>query len=284
MVTMVTLSLVCMISSSPTARAGESEAKQIPYMIFVLTDSVTPADTALSQCERLTIQGYRERGVKVTELSRPEMDRWLEGEGKEHAKAHKYFQYIALAKSRGADAIGGLTSEEVAPDDPLNQAGVEAGTYFYSWGLSLSGVSHNFTHRLEGKGDVRAIPMDLVWQGRGADEQEYKRSVAAGLEEGDPWSIPLKIEPKPCVSLDRTLAREASPNRGRPFVGVGLKGNVLSSVFPGSPAEAAGLRAGDTLLSFNGHSVAQLADLQKALQGRTGGRKWSWSMSTTGPR
>lgn len=243
----LSLSPACMFFLSPTVGAGENEVKRVPYMIFVLTDPVTAADTALSQCERLTIQGYRDRGVKVTELSRPEMDRWLEGEGKEHAKAHKYFQYIAFAKSRGADAIGGLTSEEVAPDDSLGQMGVEAGTYFYSWGLSLSGVSHNFVLRLEGKSEVRPIPMNLG-------------------EEGDPWSVPLRIDPKPCVSMDRTLTRDSSPNRGRPFVGVSLNGNVVTAVSPESPAEAAGLRNGDTFESFHDRPITALSDLVEALK------------------
>lgn len=268
----LSLAPACMFSLSPTVGGGENEAKQVPYLVFVLTDPVTAADTALSQCERLTIQGYRDRGVKVTELSRPEMDRWLEGEGKEHAKAHKYFQYLAFAKSRGADAIGGLTSEVVTPDDSLNW-GAEAGTYFYSWGLSLSGISHNFTVRLEGKGDVRPIPMNLVVEiirnplspAMGPDQGERSQDAFL-VEEGDPWSVPLRIDPKPCVSMDRTLARNASPNRGRPFVGVSLNGNVVTAVSPESPAEAVGLRNGDTFESFHDRPITGLSDLGEALK------------------
>jgi thiol-disulfide isomerase/thioredoxin len=113
--------------------------------------------------------------------------------------------------------------------------------------------------------------MNLVEEGLGADEQESKWSVAAGWEEGDPWSVPLTIDPRPFVFMNRTLARDVSQNRGRPFVGVGMKGNVLSAVFPESPAEAAGLRVGDKLLSFHGHAVTQLADLSEALQGLAAG-------------
>ena len=273
MVAILSLSPAGMFFPSPAVRAGENEAKQVPYLVFVLTDPVTAADTALSQCERLTIQGYRDRGVKVTELSRPEMDLWLEGEGKAYAKAHKYFQYMAFAKSRGADAIGGLTSEVVAPDDMFNQAGVEAGTYFYSWGLSLSGVSHNFILRLEGKNDVRPIPMNLVVEiirnplspaiGPSREEQSQDESLA---EEGDPWSIPLRIDPEPCISTDRTSARKVSPNRGRPFVGVSLNGNVVTAVSLESPAEDAGLRDGDTFESFHGRPITAQSDLGKALK------------------
>lgn len=287
------ISLLCALISLSVCKASDNEPKRAPHVVFVLTDPAAPEGAALSQCERLTIQGYRDRGVKVTEVSYTEMDRWREGEGKEHTKAHPYFQSIAFAKSRGADAIGGLTSWHVTPEDlpngeigsppsppeqaiggepkpaqelakripdgeltqltaALMEAGaIEAGTYFHSWGLSLSGAAHNFVRRLDGKCEVRALPLHLV-------------------EQGDPWSVPLTIDPKPCGSMGPAAIHYNMP-RGRPFIGVRLEGNVLIAVLPKSPAEAAGLRVGDTLLSVHGRAVSASSDISEALKGLSPG-------------
>ena len=51
-----------------------------------------------------------------------------------------------------------------------------------------------------------------------------------------------------------------------------VKGAVIAAVRPGSPANEAGLRAGDVLLSVNTRAVANPSDAVKAIAGREGGK------------
>src|SRR5262249_35292994 len=75
---------------------------------------------------------------------------------------------------------------------------------------------------------------------------------------------------------------EASNSEGKPRWGLGLsditadvrqelqapedvKGAVVERVLPGSPADNAGLRPGDVILSVNRHQTASVTEVKKAL-------------------
>ena len=44
-----------------------------------------------------------------------------------------------------------------------------------------------------------------------------------------------------------------------------MKGAVVQRVLPGSPADNAGLRPGDVIISVNRHETQSVSDVQKAL-------------------
>jgi serine protease Do len=88
------------------------------------------------------------------------------------------------------------------------------------------------------------------------------------------------------VTLEKMGARDkeevASQEGGKPRWGLGLgeltpdvrqqiqanddlKGAVIERVLPGSPADNAGLRSGDVIISVNRHATPTPADAQKAL-------------------
>jgi len=213
-------------------------------LLFAPAGPEEPDRAALAACERLTIEEYRGRGVEVLEVSPADFEKWLEGPGKPYAAAHVYMQYVALAKERKADAVGGLSTFEVTPEMAKGM-GADPGVYFKGWHVSLSGCSHNFVWNMEGGNTARAIPLNHRFDG------------------GDPWEIPTTVEPRSCSASAMSPMEEM--NKGRPFVGVGLDGTKVTLVRPDSPAEAAGLQLGDLLTSFHGREVAGPSTLSEAL-------------------
>jgi thiol-disulfide isomerase/thioredoxin len=80
-------------------------------------------------------------------------------------------------------------------------------------------------------------------------------------ESGDPWALPVSIEPKPCGSAQRPGLPPVGSGKGKPFIGVALSGNVVQQVTSQSPAAGAGLQAGDQIVSFQGEPVSDPAQL-----------------------
>jgi len=216
-------------------------------LLYLLVDPNAPGAEALLQFDRLSIQAYRDRGVTVNEISHADFADWLEKEGKEFAKAHENLQYVSLAKARGADAVGGLKTWVVSPEEAPDWH-TAPGTYPFGWGISLGGCSHNFMLDLTSKTEPRAIPLNLQ-------------------EGGDPWAVPLSVEPKACTPRGHTILDWFSHSKPRPFIGISMNGNRVMQVYPESPAEGAGVVTGDAILSFNGKKVSEISDLFESLDG-----------------
>ena len=51
------------------AAEGASESKPTPHLLFALHDPEAPHAKELAECEKLTLQGYRDHGTRVTEIS-----------------------------------------------------------------------------------------------------------------------------------------------------------------------------------------------------------------------
>lgn len=227
-----------------TKEPGSTNVKPAK-LLWVRSKYGGAAKDKLIECEKLTVEEYRKRGVEVIELKQDELEKWREADGKELAKAGKYIQYINYAKKIGAQAVGGLAAFEVTSDmeEDFNK---KAGDYFYGWGIALDGVESNFMFNLEGGSEPRAIPMSLV--------------------DGDPWAIPTAITPRPCESQDAG-EREfmAMMSKGRPIIGIMLEGKKISNVVANSPAETAGLKGGDELVSIDGKQIASIAELAEVM-------------------
>jgi serine protease Do len=98
--------------------------------------------------------------------------------------------------------------------------------------------------------------------------------------EGKDMEVPVTLEKM--GARDRGEDESASSETGKPRWGLGLgditpdvrqqleapddvKGAVVERVLPGSPADNAGLRPGDVILSVNRHQTASVSDVKKAL-------------------
>jgi serine protease Do len=100
------------------------------------------------------------------------------------------------------------------------------------------------------------------------------------LRDGKGMDLPVTLEKM--GARDKGEDETASSESGKPRWGLGLaeitpdvrqqlrgssdlKGAVIERVLPGSPADNAGLRPGDVILSVNRHDVQSVADVQKNL-------------------
>jgi serine protease Do len=98
--------------------------------------------------------------------------------------------------------------------------------------------------------------------------------------EGKNMEVPVTLEKM--GARDKGEEEAASSETGKPRWGLGLgditpdvrqqlqapddvKGAVVERVLPGSPADNAGLRPGDVILSVNRHQTASVSDVKKAL-------------------
>jgi serine protease Do len=100
------------------------------------------------------------------------------------------------------------------------------------------------------------------------------------MRDGKGMDVPVTLEKM--GARDKGEDESASSETGKPRWGLGLgeitpdvrqqlrggsdlKGAVVERVLPGSPADNAGLRPGDVILSVNRHEVQSVADVQKNL-------------------
>lgn len=222
-----------------------SDSKAPPRLLWMRCKYNGSQKERLKASEKLTVEEYKKRGVDVVELVWADLDKWREGEGKEYARANKYLQYVAYAKSVNVQAVGGLDVFELTPDMLEQVETAKVGDHIHAWGIAIKGCESNFIIDLDDGNEPRAIPISFV--------------------DTEPWAIPLSIDPKPYESGGMVADFMALMSKGRPFLGVTLEGRVVSHVVPGSAAEGAGLATRDSLVSLDGKEVANLGDLASAL-------------------
>ncbi len=97
---------------------------------------------------------------------------------------------------------------------------------------------------------------------------EQGRLIAAVGEKGEPITLgTVTSEPRKFALAERPTG--PAPKGGRPFLGVGVddveNGAKLNNVAAGSPADKAGLKAGDIVKKLGDHVVKDLAALRAAL-------------------
>ena len=129
---------ICALSVSAAAQPPAASKASLLYM---LTDTDAKYAEKLTKCDRLTIDEYKKHGVRVIEHTKADLAKWLEGDGKEHAKATEGFQQVAFARALGADAVGGLGAWNFTEEDAGGMPdGPKPGAYFHAWGMTLGGI------------------------------------------------------------------------------------------------------------------------------------------------
>jgi serine protease Do len=155
----------------------------------------------------------------------------------------------------------GAIVTQVEPSSPGAKAGLKIGDLITGLdGKSVSDASQlqvvvgqsrpGTTVKLEVMRDAKSMEVPVTLEKMGARDKGEDES--ANSESGKPrWGLGLGD-----ITPDVRQQLQASGD---------VKGAVVERVLPGSPADNAGLRAGDVIVSVNRHATESASDAQKAL-------------------
>ncbi|MHC5063643.1 MAG: PDZ domain-containing protein [Planctomycetota bacterium] len=165
---------------------------------------------------------------------------------------------------------------EVIPDSPAEKAGVRPGDVFLAVGDAKVRDIDDLQRLL---GDAAVGSDVLLVLDRDGDKIELEVTLGERPAEGvpaprPPEKPPAKGDPGDPGGLKRQEPpsrpdQESKQDAGRAYLGVSVvaarRGVRIERVVDGSPAERAGLRAGDLLRGLDGREIDDLDDLDKAM-------------------
>jgi serine protease Do len=193
------------------------------------------------------------------------------------------------------DSLSGAVVEEVDRDSPAAAAGFRAGDVVTMFDGERVRSALHLSRLIEESPVGHAIPAVVVRGGRTLTLAVMPQAQSgfgplAGLRsysvrpgrvlrpEAQPLLVAPEITPPGDLAdlLDRPMGRQlgatVQPVTGQlaEYFGVETGGALVTEVEAGSPAAAAGLRAGDVLTAIAGHAVRDRADAARALVAESG--------------
>jgi len=161
-----------------------------------------------------------------------------------------------LAKSFGLKDEKGALVSQVAKGSPADKAGIETGDVIVQFGGKQIADANDLARTVAATHSGKTVTVKVMRKGDMLDRQVTIGQLAQKEAVAD-------------VSSHRPLGmtlQELTPQIAR---GLGLKsdeGVVIANVVPGSPAENAGLRAGDVIVQVNRKSVKDLENAKEMIE------------------
>jgi serine protease DegQ len=159
-----------------------------------------------------------------------------------------------LAEALGADGVRGALVSSVASGSSADQAGVETGDIVIAMDGRRVASSADLRNRIGLAPIGTTVQLRVLRNGR---ELELSAKIAEAPQ-ASAISLPRRLQ-------GATL-RDLTPEEAA----LGLSGVVVSEVAPGSPAEAAGMLAGDLIVAMNRSPVGSAQDLSSSLSKQSG--------------
>src|SRR5262249_33594362 len=164
-----------------------------------------------------------------------------------------------LARSFGLKDEHGALVSDVQSGSPAAKAGVKAGDIIVSADGKPVADGDALTHLVSSKAPGAAMEVGVIRDGSQKPFAVHLDTFPEQGQKGDnietPKSAKLGVQVQP---LTPDLAQQLG-------VPDGTHGLAVMGVQPGSPAERAGVREGDLIVSVDGQSVNSVADLRSAL-------------------
>jgi serine protease Do len=161
-----------------------------------------------------------------------------------------------LAKSFGLKEERGALVSQVAKGGPADKAGIETGDVIVQFDDKKIPDSNELARTVAATPAGKMVSVKVVRKG-----DVLEREVTIGQL--------AQKEAVADVSPHRPLGMTLQNLTPEIASGLGLKGDegvVITSVVPGSPAEAAGLRAGDVIVQVNRESVKDLDNVKEMIE------------------
>ena len=219
----------------------------------------------------------------------------LEGRGSELGVMVRDLEGDALAATKGA---GGVQIDEVSENSAAQKAGLKAGDIVVEYDGERVRSARQFTRLVQETPEGRSVKLGLLRNGQrqtvdatpdaGAlsfdlniDSDQIRRGVERGMGNMGRFRE-FQVEP-PTFSFRYDDMAPMAPSRGRlgamveglspqlaDYFGAKNGGVLVSGVTKDSPAEKAGLKAGDVITSVNGQHVQDPRDVTRELSSATG--------------
>jgi len=166
-----------------------------------------------------------------------------------------------IAKSLGLPGPKGALVAKVFPDSPAVQAGIDVGDVIVRFDGTEIEKSTDLPTIVANTPVGKVVDVVVIRAGK-----RNKLQVNVAKLEEEATKEPVKADKLGLSVQDMTpeIARELDLDRN-------TTGVVVSSVVPGSPAEEAGLRAGDLIEMVGNKPVGTVAEFRKQLSDRPAG-------------
>lgn len=164
-----------------------------------------------------------------------------------------------LASEFGAEELSGVLISEVLEDSPASEAGIQRGDIIFSVGGIETPTAYDF------RTTVASFDPGLSVELQGLRDGEPVRMEATLSQAPGPQASPRRVS-TPGPGPERGwAARDMDPYTAREFNYSIQSGALVTSVDPGSSAEAAGLQAGDVVTEVDGEQVGSVDEMHRLL-------------------
>ncbi len=169
---------------------------------------------------------------------------------------------IEMAIKAGLDKVQGALVESVAFGSPASDAGMQPGDIITSLNGRRIRTAKEFNNDISGLEVGSEIEMCIA-------KEDYRTTINAVVESAPDWFVRQnKISPWFGVEVSDAISETDKKN----LEDLDKKGGVfVERVFPGSPAEGAGIEPEDVLMSFNYRKVRTVAEFLTDLYGAEAG-------------
>ena len=169
-----------------------------------------------------------------------------------------------LSKAMGLEEATGALVADVIKDGPAEKAGVKRGDVIVAYQGKVIATSRELPIRVADTPVGTKADLKVLREG-------HEKTITAEVGElKDKEAAAEKAAPESPLGLHvERLTPEIAERLGLPQ---NTKGIVVTNVDPGSPAEAAEIRAGDVIREVNRKPISTPDEFEKAIQARKGGK------------